>query len=264
MITKEKPLVAGKQSEGLLNEVHTPIRKQNNTSSVEIKPKNAPAELIIKKNEPLVSSRYLAKRLGVRPRHTFRLIQKYQSEIKDLGVLRFENVKGNNGRPQKFALLNEEQSVFILTLSKNTMSVVALKKDLSWQFVAYRKLMIQKQQARLNGKKRRRDLTDSIKILVGLAKSNGSKNADKYYISITNMIYKQVFSLKKVPALFRDNLSKNELYQLQLVEWKIAEWLKESIDSCLDYHEPYAEIKKKLKNLVAVIGVINLNRQIAA
>ena len=107
-------------------------------------------------------------------------------------------------------------------------------------------------------------LTDSIQRLVDLSFSNGSKNADKYYISITNMIYKEVFNLKKVPDQFRDSLSRDDLYQLQLVEWKVAEWLNESIDLCLDYHEPYREIKKKLKNLIAVIGVINLNRQIAA
>jgi phage regulator Rha-like protein len=192
------------------------------------------------------------------------LIQKYQSEIKDLGVLRFENAKGINGRPQKYALLNEEQSVFILTLSKNTMAVVKLKKELSWQFVSYRKLMVQKQQARLDGKKRRLELTDSIKKLVKLAEKHGSKNANRYYISITNMIYKQVFDLKKVPNHFRDSLGVNELSQIELVEWKLAEWLNDSLTSCLDYHEPYHEIKKKLKNLVAVIGVINLNRQIAA
>lgn len=58
------------------------------------------------------------------------------------------------------------------------------------------------------------------------------------------MIYKQVFDLKKVPDQFRDSLDKNDLYQLQLVEWKVAEWLNNSINSCFDYHEPYSEIKR--------------------
>ena len=69
------------------------MRRQINTPSVIVKKKNYPTDLTIINNEPLVSSIHLAKRLGVRPRHTFRLIQKYQSEIKGLGVLCFENAK---------------------------------------------------------------------------------------------------------------------------------------------------------------------------
>jgi len=38
------------------------------------------------------------------------------SEIKDLGVLRFENAKGDNGRPQKFALLNEWWFILIMVV----------------------------------------------------------------------------------------------------------------------------------------------------
>lgn len=114
----------------------------------------------------------------------------------------------------------------------------------------------------IEGKQKRLELTDAIRRLIKLAQKYGSKNAPKYYISITNRIYKLVFNLEKVPGQFRDSLGKTELSQLQLVEWKIAEWLNEYIDSCLDYHEPYREVKNKLKSLVVVIGVINLNRQI--
>lgn len=87
------PLVVGKQTEGQLKGVKTPMRRQINTPSVIVKKKNYPTDLIIINNEPLVSSIHFAKRLGVRPRHTFRLIQKYQSEIKGLRVLRFKNAK---------------------------------------------------------------------------------------------------------------------------------------------------------------------------
>jgi len=118
------------------------------------------------------------------------------------------------------------------------------------------------QQARIDGKESRSKLADEIQRLVELAKVSGSKNADQYFKSITKMIYKQVFNLMKVPDRFRDSLDKTELYQLQLVEWKVAEWLNESIDKCLDYHEPYYELKMMLKSVVSVIGIINLNRQI--
>ncbi|MCP3933087.1 MAG: hypothetical protein GY705_28790 [Bacteroidetes bacterium] len=118
------------------------------------------------------------------------------------------------------------------------------------------------QQSRTKGKETRNSLTDVIKKLVDLATANGSENANKYYTSITTMIYKEVFNLKRVPNRFRDSLSVFELHQLQLVEWKVADWLNDAIDSCFDYHEPYKEIKKKLRALVDVIGVVDLQRQL--
>ena len=163
----------------------------------------------------------------------------------------------------------DRRSFSILCMGFTGKRALKWKNDFYDAFEKMERLLLHQQnsswqQARIEGKQSRIKLTDAIKRLVALAKSNGSKNANKYYISITNMIYKQVFDLKKVPDQFRDSLNANELYQLQLVEWKIAEWLNESIDKCLDYHDPYPEIKKRLTNLIAVIGVINLNRQIAA
>ncbi len=220
-------------------------------------------DLIIKENEPYVSSITIAERLGVKPRHTFRLIQKYKSDIEDLGVLRFENAKGQNGRPQRFVFLNEEQSIFILTLSKNTQSVVKLKKDLSLQFVACRKYLMSKQQTRLTGKEKRRDLTDSIKKLVVLANQSGSKNANRYYTSFTKMIYQLMFNLKNVPENFRDTLDEKSLTKLQYYECQVAQWLDDAIQFCMDYHEPYHAVKLRLKALVDVIGIVNFPNRLS-
>jgi len=211
-------------------------------------------DITVVNDEPCISSIVLAKRLGVKPRHTFRLIRKYNSEMNDLGVLRFENAKGVNGRPQRYALLNEDQSVFVLTLSKNTRSVVKLKKDLSGQFVSYRKLVIQKQQIRLNGKKRRRDLTDAIKNLAALAKESGSRNSQKYYTSFTKLIYKMVFDVEKAPENFRDSLDEIALCKLQYFESQISLWLIDALKNCSDYHEPYYVVKQKLKTLVDALS----------
>jgi len=270
ILTKEKPLVAGKQTEGQLNEAHTPIHKQNIIPAVEMKPNNTLTKLIsFNGNTPITNSLILAEKFSKRHDNVINKIENLMNADKK-GRLNFKETSRTDS-------WNRLQKVYLI--DKKSFIILAMRfsgdEALDWQikfveaFEKMERILLHRQnvswqRARIDGKQKRIELTDAIKKLVVLAKKHGSRNASRYYIAITRMIYKQVFDLKKVPHQFRDSLGKNKLSQLQLVEWKVAEWLDESIDKCLDYHKPYPEIKSKLKNLVTVIGVINLNRQIAA
>ena len=270
MSRKEKPLVAGKQIEGLLNEVLTPMQNQNNIPVVEMKPKNALTKLItFNGNTPITNSLILAEKFSKRHDNVISKIENLITADKK-GRLNFKETSRTDS-------WNRLQKIYLI--DKKSFIILAMRfsgdEALDWQIIfveAFEKMErillhrqnVSWQQARIEGKQSRSKSTDAIQRLVELANTHGSKNADRYYTTITKMIYKQVFNLKIVPDRFRDSLGKNELFQLGLVEWKVADWLNESIDKCFDYHEPYTEIKSKLKNLVAVIGVINLNRQIDA
>ena len=64
-------------------------------------------------------------------------IEKYKAQTeRAFGILRFEigEIKGR-GQPEKFAFLNENQSTFYMTLSRNTPQVVRLKAGLVKAFV---------------------------------------------------------------------------------------------------------------------------------
>ncbi|WP_300461290.1 Rha family transcriptional regulator [Desulfobacula sp.] len=253
-----------------LTGVKTPVQRINHTPKVKTKIKNDLAKLIsINGNTLITNSMIVAEKFGKRHDNVIRKIENLISAEKK-GRLNFEETSHMDS-------WNRLQKIYLI--DKKSFIVLAMRfsgdEALDWQikfveaFEKMERILLHRQnaswqQARIEGKQSRLKLTDAIRRLVDLAKSNGSKNADKYFISITNMTYRQVFDLKKIPDQFRDSLGVNELYQLQLVEWKVAEWLKEALDDCLDYHDPYREIKKKLKNLIAVIGVINLNRLIAA
>lgn len=244
------------------------MQKQNNIHAGIIKENFSLDSLTQLNGKEIQTHTLIVSNVSGKPHKVVLKAVKNLKEIDDDDRLNFVPIFYNDsyGRKQK-----------MYSMDRRSFSILAMgftgKKALKWKHIFYdafekmeRTLLNRQnaswQQARIEGKQSRFKLTEAIKRLVELAKANGSKNADKYYISITNMIYKQVFNLKKVPDRFRDNLNENELYQLELVEWKIAEWLNKSIDKCLDYHEPFPEIKSKLKNLVAVIGIINLNRQI--
>jgi len=71
------------------------------------------------------------------------LVDRYADEIRGFGQLPFQKEVGKRrqggGNPERFALLNEDQALFLLTLSRNTDRVVALKAQLVRAFRAARK-----------------------------------------------------------------------------------------------------------------------------
>ncbi len=97
----------------------------------------------------LVDSRLLAQELGIQHRSFYqKLILKYQQEIEeDWGFLRFEIAKiaeaSQRGRPEKYALLTEQQSYLILTYSKNTVQARQCKRNLVKAFDEAKKLIKQ-------------------------------------------------------------------------------------------------------------------------
>jgi len=82
-----------------------------------------------------VDSRLIAQRLRIQHRNFIENIRKYSSEFHQLGILPFQTEEINGrGQPEKYALLNEDQTLFALTLSRNTPEVVQLKLDLTVAF----------------------------------------------------------------------------------------------------------------------------------
>ena len=91
---------------------------------------------------PRVDSRELAQRLGVKHKNTIELLDKHKADFLELGVLPFQTEKPsgpNGGRPERFALLSEDQAYLLLTYSRNTAKVRGLKVKLVQAFSAARK-----------------------------------------------------------------------------------------------------------------------------
>jgi phage regulator Rha-like protein len=85
----------------------------------------------------VVDSRLVSDGLGIEHESFMRTIRKYESVIqRRFGTIRFEigASKMPNGRinpnPEKFAWLTEDQSIFLMTLSRNTDQVVECKANL--------------------------------------------------------------------------------------------------------------------------------------
>ncbi len=92
-------------------------------------------ELILHQGEQRVDSRVIAKQLGNQHESLMKQIRSYKSDFEELGILRFE-IGEIIGRcqPEQFALLNEDQAYLLLTYSRNTKKVRALKVNLVMAF----------------------------------------------------------------------------------------------------------------------------------
>jgi phage regulator Rha-like protein len=85
--------------------------------------------------ELVVDSRIIAEQLGIKHKNFLGIIRSHQAVIEEhFGVLAFETAKPSEdspgGRPETFVYLNEGQSTFVMTLSRNTPKVLVCKVGL--------------------------------------------------------------------------------------------------------------------------------------
>jgi phage regulator Rha-like protein len=98
---------------------------------------NSSIEVSDHQGQLVVDSRLIATNLNIQHETVIKSIRKYAAKFQAMGVLRFEIGKleeGSTGRPEQFVYLNELQSNFLMTLSKNTDAVVECKFNLSIAF----------------------------------------------------------------------------------------------------------------------------------
>lgn len=111
------------------------------------------------------------------------------------------------------------------------------------------------QQKRIEGKVARLALTDAVQEFVTYAISQGSSSAEKYYMSITKMEYKALFMVESaVGKSFRDTLTAIQSSRLTIAEDVAQRALREGITKGMHYKEIYQLAKRKVEELVAVIG----------
>lgn len=89
-------------------------------------------------DEPRVDSRQLAEQLDNKHKNSMALIERYLAKFEEFGLLAFQTearpAGQHGGGDVRFALLNEDQAFFLLSLSRNTDRVVELKASLIMAF----------------------------------------------------------------------------------------------------------------------------------
>lgn len=206
------------------------------------------------KSEFRIDSRLLAPELNHRHRTIFESITKYQSKFEEHGLLTFktEAVSSINSRGvkyQKYALLNEDQCYFLLTLMRNNDFVVNKKSKLVKAFRQAKDQVALRDIARIEGKAVRRTETDAIKALVDYATAKGSNNAKTYYASITMMTNK----LLGIESGQRDQLDHKKLQQIKVAETIVEIAIRDGLAAGLNYKDIYKLCKDRVSAIAAVL-----------
>lgn len=201
----------------------------------------------LKGNEAFTDSLIIARGTHNQHESIQRRIRDYEREISSFGKLGFEIRPMPSGQEQKIYKLNEMQATFLITLLKNTETVVKFKMELVRQFYAMRQFIFERQtkgwiQTREQGKLTRKAETDILSELVEYAKTQGYEHKDSLlYINYTKLANK----ICGISA--RDNATTEQLNNLTVAENIILHCIQAGIQEEKHYKEIYKDCKQRLE-----------------
>ena len=200
------------------------------------------------KNESRVDSRLLAKHLGNQHRHVIALIKKFADPFATFGKVLFEKASSAvsiTGQRERFALLNEDQAFFLLTMSRNSDHVVNLKVKLIQAFSEARRVADQRQTEYLPTYHRLRDTIHQL--------AAKSPNVKFVHINFNKLV-------NKTAGLEAGQRPKACLLQQAMLTVAQAA-AAQAMQGATDHHDGYQLAKRSLSALAAVINVQHLATQ---
>jgi len=203
------------------------------------------------------TTRIIADGCKIEHNAALKLVKKYVEDLKDLGgTSGFEIRKfKTGGRPGEEAILDEQQTTFLITLMKNSVPVVAFKKRLTKEFFKMRTALanIASQQKdenwlemRKDGKVAHKKKTDIIKTFVDYATKQGSTSAHRYYSSLAKMENSALFFLEQRFKNVREVLVIRQLMIVSMADDVIENALSDGMGRCLPYKECYKLAKERV------------------
>lgn len=212
-----------------------------------------PIALIEKKNEALVDSRVMAEQLGITHEAILKTIDTYSEAFQELQPLRFEIAvaqrKHGGGTPIRYALLSEDQSFLLLTFSRNTKRVVALKLSLIQAFGRFRREL----QNATDYLPFYHELHDAIKAMTTYARQNGSASEERVFHMTYNKLINKYCGIE---ASHRQAIGVSSRVNVTNVTAVIIATIKRGIESDTDYHEIYKQAKA---NVISVTQIKQIN-----
>lgn len=218
--------------------------------------------VVIKNNEPITTSLVVAEGMKIEHRAVIVLLDKYEDDFRELGTFAFE-MRKSGGRPIRYAELNEEQMLYLITLMRNSQVVVKFKKELSKEFIRQRRLISHLLTQRKNsewieqrqqGIMARKEETDTIKDFVEYCKEQGSQNADRYYSNISKMENKALFMLEQKFPNVRNVLTGYQLSTIASADLIVAKAIKAGMESKMPYKDIYIMAKQRIEQFADLVG----------
>lgn len=206
--------------------------------------------------EQRISSEVIAESIGTVYKATNNLIRKYLPELEEFGEVHFEKAVGQR---KKLAYLDENQAIFLMTLSKNTKVVVSFKLQLVKEFsrlkrkqaiIDARHAKVEWQERRSIGIVTRHTQTDIIQEFLAYAGNQGSTN---YPIRGYSMITRMVNTALHV--VDRDDCPEDELALIATADTLVAKVLTSGMENGLAYKNIYKQCRAKIHDLADVLDI---------
>ena len=200
------------------------------------KPSAALLSLSTNTTEPRIDSRLLAEGFGNKRRTVIALLDKYRDRFERFGKVLFKKAPlpgSRTGQSERYALLNEDQSYLLLTLSRNSETVLDLKTKLVKSFAEARRVADIRKAEYLPSFHR---LSDAIHTAAA-----ESPNAKHVHANVARLINKTVGikagqrALAPVPQL-----------ALMIVAQEMA---ATAMQSANDHHDGYLQVKQSMRAL---------------
>ena len=203
-------------------------------------------EMNLDKGKIVTNSYIVAENAGITHKSLKNVIRKYESDLKEFGLLPFKTAEVEFGRPETFYEFNEEQATLLFTYLRNTEQVRNFKKKLVKAFFIMRNELVKRTETRDIAKIDRKNLTDMI-VDSGEHERMHNKGIPNY----TNLVYKSIFGMNKKQLCenrgfvyekdmnLREFLSNEEIEKVRQREVMVTEFIK------LEYD--YGQIKNLLK-----------------
>jgi len=198
------------------------------------------------KGKVVTNSYIVAENAGITHKSLKNVVRKYESDLKEFGLLPFKTAEVEFGRPETFYEFNEEQATLLFTYLRNTEQVRNFKKKLVKAFYCMRNELVKRTETRDIAKIDRKNLTDMI-VDSGEHERMHNKGIPNY----TNLVYKSLFGMNKKQLCenrgfiyekdinLREFLSNEEIEKVRQREVMVTEFIK------LEYD--YVQIKNLLK-----------------
>ena len=177
-----------------------------------------------------VDSRLLSPITDLRHRTILENIDRYHADFNDIDFLLMASDQGKPlpqggfGKPTRYAMLTEDQCLFLLCLLRNNKKVVAAKLELTKAFMKSRK-------------------------------SISKTDKDRLEIESAN-VTRMTNSLLGIESGHRDSLDANQLKQVAILEGVVDIAIRDGVKAEMPYKDIYQLAKERAAHVVRAIGVI--------
>lgn len=210
------------------------------------------------------TSQIIAEGSGIEHRSVMRLIREHAENVNDISLTAIQITRLKTaGRSVDIALLDEAQATFLISLMKNSKTVVKFKKKLTQEFFRMRDRLaevISRQRdenwldMRKDGKIIHRKKTDIIKQFTEYATNQGSQNAVKYYTLFARMENSALFFLEQKFKNVREIMLIRQLMIVSLADDVVEKAIQDGMDKKLDYHDIYKLAKERTISFANTVG----------